>query len=85
MFDTLPALFTIIALYLLLERKFDWAAVSLIVASALKYYAIVLLIPLLVIAWQTSGRKELLRTLSFTVGIRRIISSTDTLWSSVGS
>jgi len=65
MFDTLPALFTIIALYLVLERKFDWAAVSLIVASALKDYAIVLLFPLLVIAWKAGGRKELLRALSF--------------------
>ncbi|MHB1868776.1 MAG: hypothetical protein ACYCPP_07515 [Nitrososphaerales archaeon] len=66
MFDTLPALFTIIALYLVLERRFDWAAVSIIIAGAIKYYAIVLLVPLLVIAWQTGRRKQFLRTLSFT-------------------
>ena len=65
-FDTLPALFTIIALYFVLERKFEWAAVSLIVASALKYYAIVLLFPLMIIAWKTGGRKELVRTLLIT-------------------
>jgi hypothetical protein len=66
MFDTLPTLFTIIGLYLVLERRFDWAAIFVIAASALKYYAVVLLVPVLIMAWQTSSRKEVLRIFSFT-------------------
>ncbi len=51
-FDTLPALFTVLALYLALEKKFDFAMVAIVIAIALKYYAVVLILPLLILAFR---------------------------------
>lgn len=59
MFDTLPALFTILAAYLAMTRRLTYSAVALAVAIALKYYAVVLVFPLLVMAWRIGGRREL--------------------------
>jgi hypothetical protein len=56
-FDTLPALFTVLALYFLSEKKFAFAGGSLAAAIAMKYYAIVLIIPLLILAWKSQGIK----------------------------
>jgi hypothetical protein len=57
MFDTLPALFTVLALYLVLGRRFAYSGVSLALAVAMKYYAVVLVIPLLLLAWRRGGRR----------------------------
>jgi uncharacterized membrane protein len=61
MFDTLPALFTILSLYCLLERKVVLSAVCLVLAAALKYYAIILFVPLIIVLWRTSGRRDTLK------------------------
>jgi hypothetical protein len=61
-FDALPALFTIGALYLATEKRFVYAGVALSLAVAMKYYAIVLVVPLLYLAWKDSGRKGLLQS-----------------------
>jgi len=60
MFDTLPALFTVLALYLLLEERLAYAGVSLAFAIAMKYYAVVLVVPLLILSWHEKRGKGLL-------------------------
>lgn len=47
MFDTLPALFTVLFFYLFVERRYLLSGAMLAFAVALKYYAAVLLVPLL--------------------------------------
>ncbi len=64
MFDTLPALFTILALYFLLDKKFALAGMSLALAVEMKYYAIVLLFPLLLVAWRNSRWRGLAEAFS---------------------
>lgn len=71
-YDTLPVLFTVLSLYFLQERKFPAAGLALVVAIAMKYYAVVLVIPLLLIAWKEGGRKKLLQS-SLTICISSIV------------
>jgi len=61
MWDTLPALFALVALYLALDNKFFYAALALIVSIALKLYAGVLLPPLFVLAWRSTDRKAMIK------------------------
>jgi len=65
-FDTLPALFTVIALYLVFDKKFAYSGISLALAIAMKYYAVVLVFPLLLLAWGRGGRKGFVGTLGGT-------------------
>lgn len=67
MFDTLPALFTILAVYFTMEKKFLYGSVALVVAIAMKYYALVLVFPLLLLAWKEGGKKGLIRTAATTI------------------
>lgn len=57
MFDTFPALFTILGLYLVLDKRFVYAGISVALAIAMKYYGIVIVFPLLLLAWQ-KGRSR---------------------------
>lgn len=52
MFDTLPALFTVLGLYFLLDKKFVYAGALIAMAIEMKYYAVVLIFPLLLVSWQ---------------------------------
>lgn len=61
MFDTLPALFTILTLYMLLEGRIGVASLSLVLAIAMKYYAVVLVFPFLLFVWRTRGRREMVK------------------------
>lgn len=61
MFDTLPTLCSVLALYLLNTRKFAMSAFFLVVGIFLKYYAVVLFIPLAILAWSIGGSKGLRR------------------------
>jgi hypothetical protein len=63
-FDTLPTLFTVLSLYFILEKRFAYSGLALIVAIAMKYYAIVLVIPLLLIAWKEGNRNGIVKLLS---------------------
>ncbi len=59
-FDTLPALFTVLALYFVMEDKLAYSGVSLALAIAMKYYAVVLIPSLLVLAWRRSRERGVL-------------------------
>lgn len=62
MFDTLPAFFTVLAFYLLMQQRFAYSGVSLALAVAMKYYAIVLVLPLVILAWRERRWNGLLRS-----------------------
>ena len=62
MFDTIPTLFTVLALYFLLEKHFVYSGVSIALAIAMKYYAVVLIVPLMIIAWKDGKAKALVRS-----------------------
>jgi hypothetical protein len=62
MFDSLPALFTVISLYLVLHGKVNAAGVSLVLAIAMKYYAVVVIIPFLFLAYSKKGRGALVQS-----------------------
>jgi hypothetical protein len=62
-FDTLPALFTVLALYFMFGKKFIHSGISLTLAIAMKYYAVVLTFPLLLLAWGRGGRRGLVESL----------------------
>lgn len=47
MFDTLPALFTVVFFYFFVEQRYLLSGVALALAVALKYYAVVFFVPLL--------------------------------------
>ncbi|MDG6925605.1 MAG: hypothetical protein JRN09_03535 [Nitrososphaerota archaeon] len=64
MFDTLPTLFTVLSLYFILKGKFAYSGLALVASIVLKYYAIVLAIPLLFIAWKEGGRRGLVIAMS---------------------
>lgn len=53
-FDTLPVLFSVAALYLAVEGRFRFASVADVVSIALKAYSLVLIIPILLMAWKRS-------------------------------
>jgi|SRR5579872_2392703 len=63
MFDTLPALFTVLSIYFLLSKRFELSGLTLTSAIFLKYYAIVLAVPLLLMTWKTNGKNATLRIL----------------------
>jgi Gpi18-like mannosyltransferase len=67
MFDTLPALFTVLCFSLVLDKRFALAGISLALAIAMKYYAVVLVFPLLLLAWQKGRWKSLERSLGSAV------------------
>jgi Gpi18-like mannosyltransferase len=69
MFDTLPTLFTVAALYLLLGGKYGYSAVSLVVAAAFKYYAIVMLVPFFLFVVKEQGWKSSVRVLSMALAV----------------
>ena len=56
MFDTLPTLFTVLSLYFALEKRFELAGISVAVAIAMKYYAVVLVIPLMILSLMNDGK-----------------------------
>jgi hypothetical protein len=64
MFDTLPVLFTVISLYFVMKGKFAYSGLALVISIALKYYAVVIAIPLLFIAWKEGGRRGFLSSLT---------------------
>lgn len=57
MFDTLPALFTVLSFYLILQEKPLFSGISLVASIAMKYYALVLVFPLMMIVWKKSGKR----------------------------
>ena len=62
MMDTLPTLFTVLALYFVLEGRFAYSGISVAVGVAMKYYPLFLVFPLLLMAWRRGGRKGFLET-----------------------
>ncbi|MHB8545136.1 MAG: glycosyltransferase 87 family protein [Leptospirales bacterium] len=66
MFDTLAALFTVVALYLLLENRFELAGVSIALAIAMKYYGAVLIVPLLILTLRNRGKLRAAKTMLYT-------------------
>ena len=69
MFDTLPALFTVLALYLVSKRRFAYSGISLALAVAMKYYAIVLVVPLMILAWRKGDKSGLLHSSIALIGV----------------
>jgi hypothetical protein len=65
-FDTLPALFTVLALYLVFDGRFALSGISLAVAIGLKYYPVVLTLPLFILALDRGGRRGLAESLGST-------------------
>jgi hypothetical protein len=55
MFDTLPALFTLLATYFLLRGSFLFSALSLSIATGYKLYPIFLAVPLFVYGYRSTG------------------------------
>ncbi len=49
-FDALPALFTVMAFYFVMENRFACSGVTIVIAIATKYHAVVLIPPLFVLA-----------------------------------
>lgn len=66
MFDTLPTLFSVLALYLLFHKKFAYSGVSLALAIAMKYYAVVLVFPLLLLTWGRGGKRAFVESVGGT-------------------
>lgn len=82
MFDTLPALFTVVALYFVLEERFELAGIAIVIASVAKYYAISLAIPVVLIAWKTTGRRRaasVVTLMAILLGVLLVPSITATL------
>lgn len=68
MFDTLPALFTVLSLWLAFDERFLYSGISVAIAVAMKYYAIVLVVPLLIISWRAKRWRGLLASSGGAVG-----------------
>jgi Gpi18-like mannosyltransferase len=66
MFDDIPTLFTVLALYFLSKGKFSVTALMLVLATVMKFYAIVLFVPLFIIVWRKSGLRGILPSLATT-------------------
>ncbi len=64
MMDTIPAFFSTLAVLLMMERRFRFSGFSMAVAAAMKYYAAVLVFPLLLLSWRRGGRDGLVRSAS---------------------
>lgn len=56
MFDTLAALFALMTLYFLMKQEFALTGFSLAIAIAMKYYAAIFVLPVLLLSWR-DGRK----------------------------
>jgi GPI transamidase subunit PIG-U len=61
MFDTLPTLFTLLAFYLVIKNKPLPAGAALVLAFAMKYYALVLFVPMLLLVWRRGERNASLK------------------------
>ena len=55
MFDTLPALFTVLSLYFVLDGRYNYSMLALTGSTLLKFYAIVIFVPLILIIWRKAG------------------------------
>ena len=75
MFDTLPALFTVLGLYLVLDNRFAYAGMCLALAIEMKYYAVVLVFPLLLVAWQKGRWRGLAESLGGTAAVTLVLSA----------
>jgi uncharacterized membrane protein len=69
MWDTLPALFSLAAMYLLIKRRFALSAVSLSLGVAAKLYPAIFLVPLILYLYKTSNPAERKKNLSKFVGV----------------
>lgn len=58
MWDTLPALFSLLALYLLVKKRFGLAALSLSFGVAAKLYPALFLVPIALYLYKTTGAGE---------------------------
>ncbi len=74
MFDSLPTLFTVLSLYFVLNGKYSYSFLSLLLSTLLKFYAIVIFIPLLVIVWKKAGPRAALVSLIPTAAIAFLAS-----------
>jgi uncharacterized membrane protein len=68
MWDTLPALFSLAAMYLIIKRRFALSAVSLSLGVAAKLYPAVFLVPLIFYLYKTSNPNLRLRNLGVFIG-----------------
>jgi uncharacterized membrane protein len=75
MFDTLPALFTVLGLYFMLDKKFAYAGISLALSIVMKYYAVVLVFPLLLVAWEKGRWRGLAESLGSTAAVILVLSA----------
>lgn len=64
MFDTLPALFCVLSFFLATKQRPLLAGVSIAIATALKYYPIVLVVPLFIIIQRSAGTRRAFRFLA---------------------
>jgi uncharacterized membrane protein len=69
MWDTLPALFSLAAMYLLIKRRFALSAVSLSLGVATKLYPAIFLVPLIFYIYKTSNPTVRKKDLSKFVGV----------------
>jgi GPI transamidase subunit PIG-U len=74
MFDTIPTLFTVLALYFLLDGKYNLTAIMIVIAIFLKFYAAILLFPIFLIMWKKSGFRGILSPLAATLIVTAIFS-----------
>jgi Gpi18-like mannosyltransferase len=74
MFDTLPVLFSVLSLYLMLRKKFLTSGISLAASILMKYYAAVLIVPFFTLLWRKYGYKMAVRTIITTVVVVFIAS-----------
>ena len=59
MFDTIPTLFTVLALYFLFKEKFSFASLMIVLSTLMKFYAVVLFVPLFILIWRQKGVRGL--------------------------
>lgn len=63
-FDTLPTLFTVLALYFLYEKRLISSGIAIVIAAIIKYYAFALIIPFLILSYRIGARRGILKSLS---------------------
>ncbi len=69
MWDTLPALFSVLALYLLVKKRFGFAAVCLSFGVAAKLYPALFLVPVAFYLYKTVGAGERRRAFGWFFGV----------------
>lgn len=69
MWDTLPALFSLAAMYLLIKRRLALSAISLSLGIAAKLYPAIFLVPLIIYLYKTSNHSERRKNLNLFVGV----------------